>query len=440
MSMESCYQGGPEECEGLEEVLVAAAAQAEAGAAEAGAADAGVSWGGTATLDDSLTSLQWLQDFSIAGGGVPPGRPPAPPHRHHPLGWEAPASPLAADPASAGSPLTPGKPTAAAYSRLLPLPAIVARGHCPDEVDYKTDPGVKPPYSYAHLICMAMKHSKHSKMTLAGIYKWITDNFCYFRHAEPTWQNSIRHNLSLNKCFIKVPRQKDEPGKGGFWKIDPQYAERLLSGAYKKRRMPPVRINPALQSRLGRAAPTPIRSPVGILRADDQSQRLLQEFEEATEQSWDARLAQGTMLGSWPTPGGGAKRKSGCRSGEGKTSRRPGSPLLPTDEQKESGPLKGDFDWDALLDSALSGELSLDAGDALGPVIQEDELSMQTGGPAGDADALAESQKSFLGSVFLESPWLEEDAEPERSDYLCGAGVNLEQLFDLAEPPADSLL
>lgn len=49
-------------------------------------------------------------------------------------------------------------------------------------------------------------------------------------------QNSIRHNLSLNKCFIKIPRTKEEPGKGGFWRLDPSYAETLVDGVFKKRR------------------------------------------------------------------------------------------------------------------------------------------------------------------------------------------------------------
>ncbi|XP_075589116.1 uncharacterized protein LOC124496582 isoform X2 [Dermatophagoides farinae] len=102
-------------------------------------------------------------------------------------------------------------------------------------VDYKVNGQIKPPFSYATLICMAMKANKN-KMTLSSIYKWIKENFLYYKNADPNWQNSIRHNLSLNKCFIKIARSKDEPGKGGFWKLDPVYANSLVDGVFKKRR------------------------------------------------------------------------------------------------------------------------------------------------------------------------------------------------------------
>ncbi|GLH14478.1 Forkhead box protein J3 [Gryllus bimaculatus] len=92
----------------------------------------------------------------------------------------------------------------------------------------------KPPYSYASLIRLAISNAPKGKMTLSEIYQYIIQQFPYYRDAGTGWKNSIRHNLSLNKCFTKVARSKDDPGKGSYWSID--YTSSQDEGFNKKKK------------------------------------------------------------------------------------------------------------------------------------------------------------------------------------------------------------
>ncbi|XP_006839646.1 PREDICTED: forkhead box protein N3 isoform X2 [Chrysochloris asiatica] len=100
--------------------------------------------------------------------------------------------------------------------------------------DARQNPNCKPPYSFSCLIFMAIEDSPTKRLPVKEIYNWILEHFPYFANAPTGWKNSVRHNLSLNKCFKKVDKERSQSiGKGSLWCIDPEYRQNLIQALKK---------------------------------------------------------------------------------------------------------------------------------------------------------------------------------------------------------------
>ena len=128
--------------------------------------------------DDELTSLTWLQDNDL-------------------LKNVAGSEELAEDDLKENSDIKPD-PT---YQ-------------LPPHVPYNPQKHIhtKPPYSFSCLIFMAVEDAPQKKLPVKDIYNWILTHFPYFQNAPTGWKNSVRHNLSLNKCFKKVEKERGQVG------------------------------------------------------------------------------------------------------------------------------------------------------------------------------------------------------------------------------------
>uniref|UniRef100_A0A6P7G9V5 Forkhead box protein N3-like n=1 Tax=Diabrotica virgifera virgifera TaxID=50390 RepID=A0A6P7G9V5_DIAVI len=176
--------------------------------------------------DDDLTNLNWLHERDILKGmNINP----------------SPSNSINSTPIKVynqeviidhSTPTSTDESVESSDSYHMPNPPLILsppRNKHPNNVPY--NPTIhanhKPPYSFSCLIFMAIENSHQKALPVKEIYAWILDNFPYFKNAPTGWKNSVRHNLSLNKCFQKVEKAANL-GKGSLWTVDPKYKPNLI--------------------------------------------------------------------------------------------------------------------------------------------------------------------------------------------------------------------
>ncbi|CAF0821800.1 unnamed protein product [Brachionus calyciflorus] len=92
----------------------------------------------------------------------------------------------------------------------------------------------KPPKPYLEIIADGILSCNVKMMQLHEIYNFMEKKYEYFaKNVNKSWRNSVRHNLSLNECFVKAGRGSN--GKGNYWKIHPACEKEFIRGNFRRK-------------------------------------------------------------------------------------------------------------------------------------------------------------------------------------------------------------
>lgn len=88
-----------------------------------------------------------------------------------------------------------------------------------------------PSLTYIALIAKVILSSPSKKLNLASIYRAMEEQFPHLNNRGAGWKNSVRHNLSVNDCFVKVDRC--EHGRGHYWGVHQAHLKDFQQGNFR---------------------------------------------------------------------------------------------------------------------------------------------------------------------------------------------------------------
>lgn len=218
------------------------------------------------------------------------------------------------------------------------------------------DGHAKPHWSYAALIGQAIFSTEQRKISLADVYQYIMVCYPYYRKEDSGWQNSIRHNLSLNECFVKTARGPDNPGKGCLWAISPGCEEQFADGNFVKKGgsgngRKPKGARSVQQTTSAAFLPPPMSAPTSSSAPTPSSRYDLANVRKAgsssaTKRGRDESPAASSTRGASPAPSNSsmpghpssAQQQAPPRSYSPATSAHETSPSLPQSQTRYPAP------------------------------------------------------------------------------------------------------
>ncbi|CAD5123566.1 unnamed protein product [Dimorphilus gyrociliatus] len=93
-----------------------------------------------------------------------------------------------------------------------------------------------PSVRYVKLIAEAILSKEDNRMFLQQIYNYIAEKYTMYSRDARGWKNSVRYNLSLNRCFVKTNLAGKK--KGHWWTIHPVCIDAFKVGRFAPYRFP----------------------------------------------------------------------------------------------------------------------------------------------------------------------------------------------------------